>query len=385
MKKVLYSLLILSFSPLLLAACATGTSFFASGNWQSGGLAHEHIHTLTVDPNNPQNIYAGDALNGVFASTDGGQHWSQKSTGLPPGSGVNALAFNISGKNLYAATDKGIYVTSTSGQLWSAVPGLPTDAFTALAFDSSSPQTIYAGTQHLGTLVSHNAGATWSPMNTNLPATAINGLTYDSNTQQLWAATNEGIYRSGESGASWQAFNSGLPASTIAFDVVPADISGGTAGLVLAGTNQGFYLSQNNGSHWAPSKSALLHLAIYSVLIDAQNASTFYLATDKIGALRSLDGGQSWGSIAGGLPRGQPIYALAQGATNNGQLFAASNDIYLFPGNTGSFNLSQLLPVLLALVFFYLLYRLSMRGRKRGRKEQSEHRNEATQRTDASR
>lgn len=366
MKKFLPYLPLVALLLALLTSCAPGTSFFASGSWQSGGLAREHIHTLTVDPNNLQDIYAGDTLNGVFASTDGGLHWSQRSIGLPHGSAVNALAFDTSGKKLYAAADKSVFVTTNGGQSWSVVPGLPTDTFTALAFDPASQQTIFVGTQQHGVLISHDAGATWSPINTSLPATSINGLTYDSNTRQLWAATNEGIYRTDDNRAGWQAFSSGLPASTVAYDVVPADISGGTAGLVLVGTNQGFYLSQDNGSQWTPSKSALLHLNVYAVLIDAQNASTIYLATDKIGALRSLDGGQSWGSIASGLPRGQPVYALAQGATNDSQLFAASNDIYLFPGSNSAFNLSQLFPVLLALVFFYLLYRLSTRGRKRG-------------------
>jgi ligand-binding sensor domain-containing protein len=372
MKKFLLALLSLSFLLVLVSACASGTSFFSSGSWQSGGLTHEHIHTLAIDPNNLQNIYAGDTQNGVFASTDGGLHWMQKSAGLPQGSAVNALAFDTTGKKLYAATDSGFFVTTNGGQAWSALPNLPTGAFTALAFDPSSSQTIFAGTQQHGVFISHDGGASWSPINTTLPDTPINGLTYDSSTHQLWAATNEGIYRTGDNGASWQALNDGLPASTTAFDIVPADTFGGTAGLVYAGTDQGFYLSQNNGSQWTTSKSALLHLNIYGVLIDAQNATTIYLATDKVGALRSLDNGQSWGSIAGGLPRGQPVYALAQSATNNGQIFAASNNIYLFPGTNSGLNLSQLFPVLLAIIFFYLLYRLSTRGRKRVKSEKAE-------------
>jgi len=100
------------------------------------------------------------------------------------------------------------------------------------------------------------------------------------------------------------------------------------------------------------------------VLLDSQTSSTLYLATDKIGVLRSSDNGQSWGSVASGLPRGQPVYALAQGASNDGQLFAASNDIYLFPGTSSGLDPSRIVPLLLAIVFFYLLYRLSTRGRK---------------------
>src|SRR5215472_4003388 len=75
------SLVLLSLQ-VCLTACAPGTGIFAGGSWQSAGLQKQHIRTLAVDPNNLQNIYAGDAQNGVFASTDAGMHWSQRSTGL---------------------------------------------------------------------------------------------------------------------------------------------------------------------------------------------------------------------------------------------------------------------------------------------------------------
>src|SRR5215469_18955050 len=66
---------------VLFSACAPGSGIFG-GTWQSSGLQHQHIRALAVDPNNVQDIYAGDAENGVFVSTDAGAHWSQHSTGL---------------------------------------------------------------------------------------------------------------------------------------------------------------------------------------------------------------------------------------------------------------------------------------------------------------
>ncbi len=57
---------------ILLTSCAAGTGIFSGGKWQSGGLQHQQIRTLTVNPNNPQIIYAGDAQDGVFVSTNAG-------------------------------------------------------------------------------------------------------------------------------------------------------------------------------------------------------------------------------------------------------------------------------------------------------------------------
>ena len=98
-----------------LSACTPDTGIFG-GNWQTTGLQHAHIRSLEVDPNNPQALYAGDQQNGVYVTSDGGNHWSQSSVGLPSPVFVHALSFDISGKKLYAATDHGIFVSTDGAQ-----------------------------------------------------------------------------------------------------------------------------------------------------------------------------------------------------------------------------------------------------------------------------
>ena len=348
----------------LLAACAPGVGMFSSGSWQSGGLQHQHIRALAVDPNNPQNIYAGDAQNGVFTSTDGGLHWTQHNAGLPA-SAIHALAFDDPGKKLYAATDAGVYVTATSTLRWSAIPGLPADSYTTIAFDLKAAQTIYIGTTHHGVLTSANSGASWSAIQAGLPAgIAINSLAFDSDVHQLWAATGMGVFRSVDDGKNWQALNTGLPAGINVFAVLPASIYGGDKSLVYLGTNQGFYRSQDDAAHWGRSQTPLIRVNIYALLIDIHTVSTVYVATNTAGVLRSNDNGQNWGAVAAGFPANQPVYAIAQGASNYGQLFAAANDVYLFPGTSNTFDASHLIPLLLVVVFFFFLIRLTMRGRK---------------------
>src|SRR5947199_7799173 len=82
---------------LCLSACTANSGIFAGGDWQSSGLQHQHIRTLAVDFNNPQDIYAGGSTGKIFASTDGGQHWHERSAGLPPASFINALSFDTTG------------------------------------------------------------------------------------------------------------------------------------------------------------------------------------------------------------------------------------------------------------------------------------------------
>jgi len=350
-----------------LAACAPGTGIFGGGSWQPGGLQKQRIRTLAVDPNNLQSIYAGDAQDGIFASTDAGMHWSQRSTGLPLPITIHALAFDDSGKKLYAATDARVYVSADAAQHWTALTGLPLGNYTALAFDLKAPHTIYTAAEHQGVLVSTNDGTSWSAASGRLPVgIMINGLTFDADQHQLWAATNLGIYRSGDGGITWQALNNGLPAAIMVYAILPASIYGGTQGLVFAGTNQGLFRSQDGGARWSRSQETLSGTSVYAILIDYRQASTVYVAI-SIGVLRSDDNGQNWEAVAGGLPKGQPVYALALGSNGYSQLFAAVNDVYLYPGNSSIFNPSQLIPFLLIIIGFLVLYRLTAQGRRRAR------------------
>ena len=366
-----FFLSILLLLSLVLSACAPGTGILGGGNWQLSGLQHQHIRAFDIDFKNAQLLYAGDAQNGVFVTTDGGQHWISRSVGLPLPDTLHALSFDATGKKLYIATGKGIFASADAAQHWSPVgaPGsaLPVDSYTALAFDATAPHTIYAGTVHHGVLVSTNDGDTWSTANNGLPAAAvINSLVFDSDRHQLWAATALGVYRLDDKGTTWKALNSGLPPGSVVNVVRVASMSGGPNGLVYAGANHGFFRSTDSGIHWMLSEESLSGISIRAILVDFRYPSTVYIGTGA-GAFRSDDNGQNWRGIGPGLPRRQSVYALILGATGYSQLFAAVNDVYLYPGTSGGLSLARLLPLLLILIMFYLLYRVAQRGRNRHR------------------
>ena len=350
-----------------LAACTPEAGIFAGGTWQSAGLVHQQIRTLTVDTTTPQDLYAGDELGHVFASTDGGLHWVDHSTGITQPNAIHALSFDATGKKLYAATDNGLYFSVDAAQQWSTVTvnlrGLTANTFTALAFDLNAPQTLYVAMLH-GVIRSIDDGKTWSLISSGIPTDAtINGLSYDTDNHQLWAATTMGVYRSNDRGESWQAFNNGLAANLNVYTVQPAAISGGTNGLIFAGTSQGFLRSTDDGAHWAESLQSLAKTQVRAVLVDFRTPTTVYVGTG-IGVLRSDDSGQNWSGIASGLPRDAAVYALELGATDYTQLLAAVNDVYLFPGTSGGFSAVRILPYLLIVLFFFALYRLTRRNRR---------------------
>lgn len=359
--------LLLAIVMLCLSACTSTSGIFAGGSWQSSGLSHQRISTLTVDFNKPQDIFAGSSQGKVFASIDGGQHWTEHSTGLPPTVSINTLSFDATGKKLYAATTAGLFVSNDAALRWIPVGKAAANRaynYTTLAFDLKASQTIFAGTASHGILMSPDSGNTWSSINTGLPpAITINALVFDVLSGQLWAATASGVYRSDDRGRIWQTSNTGLAPSVVVNSIQPdTNVIGGTKGLIFAGTNHGFYLSQDDGAHWKASMEPLVGTSVHVVYVDFHKPTTVFVGTD-VGALRSDDGGQNWGSVGPGIPRDQPVFSLAWGTSDYSQLFAAADDVYLFPGTSGGVSLSRLIELVIIALFFYLLYRLARRRR----------------------
>lgn len=338
-----------------LAGCASNSGILGGGSWQAGGLQNQHLQVLAANPNHLRSIYAGDAQNGVFASTDAGKTWKQSNTGLSLPTSVNALSFDISGKKLYAATSAGLFVSSDSANSWSQVARIPADSYTALTFDPNSPHAVYAATAHSGVLFSADDGANWTKIANGLPAGAITSLLYDPNLKQLWAAFAGALYRSADNGTTWQAMSNGLPANVGINALALGAIGSDNSSLIFAGTNHGFFLSHDAGQHWVQSQLSLADLQIRAVLLDATQPNVVYAST-TIGVLRSSDSGETWNQVASGLPGKQVFSGLVQGNTNYSQLFLASRGIYFYPGNGGAFDPSRLLPIILILAFFFLMY-----------------------------
>src|SRR5436309_8602570 len=96
-----FKILFLFFIILSFPACSSNGGIVGGGSWQSSGLSHQHVRVLAVDTNNAQNVYVGDEQGPIFASSDGGQHWMQRSTGLPLSNAIHALSFDATSKKLY--------------------------------------------------------------------------------------------------------------------------------------------------------------------------------------------------------------------------------------------------------------------------------------------
>ena len=259
-------------SGVLLSADG-GQSFIAANT----GFSQRQVEALLVDSRNPSTIYAG-VLNdkiygGVFVSTDGGNTWDQRSTGLdgrdiftlkqassgtiyagtnhgvlsfegsswqprdqivntkeeektviekkkkvqvtktvtlPPATmATRVTGLDVSGPIWYAASSSGLYSSSNQGQTWQGGPVLDHTDFVRVA---SSGDTAYAaGRQFLVT--TQDGGKTWQSASLPSNATVLRYLVTASD-GSVWMAAREGLFYSEDRAQSWKQLSS-LPFNDI--------------------------------------------------------------------------------------------------------------------------------------------------------------------------
>jgi photosystem II stability/assembly factor-like uncharacterized protein len=78
-----------------------------AGSWEDVLVADAYFSSVIVDPSAPETVYAGDYLQGVFLSSDGGAHWMTINQGLPETS-IYSLVISASGE-VYVGTNVGVF------------------------------------------------------------------------------------------------------------------------------------------------------------------------------------------------------------------------------------------------------------------------------------
>jgi photosystem II stability/assembly factor-like uncharacterized protein len=294
--------------------------------WEAcnNGLWSGDIDSFIIDG---QNIYAGGAVNGVFMTTDNGDHWvAKKNNGLKGFKDINITTLAISGNNIFAGTFlDGIFLSTDKGENWvlksNGLPYIPV-SLSDSSFDVViwailiNGNSIFAGTDK-GVYISTDNGENWTDKNNGLPQfdsfrMDVNALAISGN--YIYAGTDYGVYLSTDNGDNWTAKNNGLPISdTLRRVICSMAISGNN---IFVGTAWGgIYLSTNNGENWK-------YLGFYDIIISAiiikENnifaAGGFYISSDN---------GVNWTTHESGL-----ISRLIDCLIINGDYIFAGIDAY---------------------------------------------------------
>src|SRR6266700_1095242 len=210
--------------------------------WQpgAGGMC---LHTILLDPSNPQRMYIAISAAGAFRTDDGGKTWRPINRGLHSqyipdpnaevGHCVHRIALHPSRPNtLFMQKHWDVMRTDDAGGSWREVSGdLPSDFGFPIGVHAHEPETIYvvpikSDSEHfppegkLRVYRSRSGGTEWEPLTTGLPqancyvnvlrdAMAVDTL---DDCGIYFGTTGGQVYVSPDAGDSWSPIVRDLPA-----------------------------------------------------------------------------------------------------------------------------------------------------------------------------
>jgi len=227
-------------------------SYTDTGSWSSG---QGRVNVVVVDPSNTSTYYAGAPAGGIWKSTDAGQTWSPLSDNLPQ-IGVSGIAIDPNNANIiYITTGDddfgntyfvGVKKSIDGGQTWNNTGTINANSANEIYIDPTNSNTIWVATSN-GLYKSIDAGDSWdNKKNGNIKDFKLKPG--DPNT--IYAVSKNTFYKSTDAGATFNTITSGLPntSSRLTIDITPANAD---YVYVLSANNnnfQGVYKSTNSGA-----------------------------------------------------------------------------------------------------------------------------------------
>lgn len=349
---------------LVAGAGPSGTTLFTAmfeGLWTSanGGASWTYCDTvptriirqLMVSPNYPADhtVFASTYGGGTLWSTDGGQSWSFRNTGLSNSyTDANAMAPDYaSNRTAFIGTTSGLDRISGSNLIWQKMtafheatfprslgisPGYAQDATIFIGTHTTPPTypryVIYEGKKYpsRGLFVSVDRGDNWAP--TGIQGDAVDSISVSPNfaaDKTLFAGSSlSGLFRSTDGATTFSSLN------VVANDSgnLPVVCSPGyaTDQTVFTGTSHsGIFKSTDGGNSWSllPGTGVL---AAFSFALSPNFAAdqTLFIGTLQKGLLKSTDGGNTLVPITAVPGNFVTAVAISSGYAQDHTVFAAS-------------------------------------------------------------
>ncbi|MDP1621871.1 MAG: T9SS type A sorting domain-containing protein [Bacteroidales bacterium] len=263
-------------------------SFNEGQTWESCGLTSQ---TITCLIHQGDYIFAGTQTGGVYRSSDNGNTWVAKNSGLPTG-GVQDFAKNNS--YIFVVRGSSVLRSANFGDTWIAInTGLPTSGpFKSVVTIASNGDTLYAGTSNLTSLLdgvyrSVNSGSNWTL--TGLSNTAITELFTLEN--DVYAAIPAvGVRKSSDLGVTWTMTS--LPiGQNYCFIANTGNIFSGNGNL-------GVFRSTDDGINWNLVDNGMRGQCIRTL---GASSNTIFAGTELCGVFKTNDNGQNWVAVNNGI------------------------------------------------------------------------------------
>lgn len=197
----------------------------------------------------------------------------------------------------FAATDNLVFASSNGGETWTELPAspFPGGGLNALYSDGTA---LYAGALNGGVARSFDGGQNWQSLTAGLTAPGARSVhCFLARGDSLLLGTEGGAYfiRKSQASPPWQGFNEGL-AFNLSYTINALAFTG-TAFLAGAGANGHLYRRGLDDGAWAP-------IPIADPFVSDLTAQSFLLLPGKayagtqLGLFRSVDDGRNWQRVS---------------------------------------------------------------------------------------
>jgi photosystem II stability/assembly factor-like uncharacterized protein len=333
-------------------------SFDKGSTWQSYSDYQNHfdIHvdhqSIAIDPVNSKRVWIGTD-GGVYRSTDAGQNWVYKSSGMLTmrsyhialdksdfkrtfsgfqdqglwrtysgqaaywaglGDGFQPIVDPTNSNVVYAEQPNGDLVKSTSAGSAGSFNDINPSTSEQTEWDSPfnmaphNNQTLFSARVRLWR--TQNGGSTWAPISNDF----YGGSTIEAvglspaNSNVFWLGYGGGkIQLTTDGGSNWSEKSSGIPSALVRSIVChPTNADFAVIGLSATSTNSArVMVTTNGGSSWTNVSGTTGHLlpgtTVNCVALDSVNPATTWYAATNNGIYYTLDGGANWGIAGSGI------------------------------------------------------------------------------------
>jgi photosystem II stability/assembly factor-like uncharacterized protein len=247
---------------------------------------------------------------------------------------------------------------------WAAPSWKPLPPFggpvAALAAADGSPRVLYVGTETAGPQRSRDGGATWIPSDQVPGGIRILKLEVDLRDPRVVFASarffNEesaGVLRSLDGGTTWRQVNHGLgddhPLFALDLAADPFDVQ-----RIYAATENGLFRTRDRGATWqlvGLTGDNVFAVAVHPFRPNALFASVYQPEQQKPSLLASDDGGATWRSSDRGI-EGNPFFSdIVFAPTSPDRLFAFGNGWPTYTSRDGGATWTSLVQPLASLAF----------------------------------
>ncbi|TAL66998.1 MAG: T9SS type A sorting domain-containing protein [Bacteroidetes bacterium] len=287
----------------------------------NNGLDNKGVFCILIKDTN---VFIGTD-EGVFYSSDYGDSWSEKNSGITY-PGISNLV--LIGDIIFAGTfGEGVFLTTDNGNNWIA----KNDSISNFSIYSMAAggNKIFIGSLGRGIYKSLDSGNTWIDITYELSFIIhFNSLAINGNNLFVGIGGAAGVYLSTDEGNSWIPKNTGLTNLYINHIEINND-------SIFIATGGGVFLSVDSGSNWSAKNSGLTDTNVHRILVYGNNifAGTFF-----DGIYLSTDSGDSWSVINDGLTdKGLWIFSLAI----VGDFIFAGTKVGIFRANLSDFGITD--------------------------------------------